>query len=55
MLISDTPCYECLKRYEGCHSNCDDYKKFREKLEVEKQLKKDARKSMNRFYSPVGK
>lgn len=30
-------CYGCQKRKLGCHSNCDDYKKYKEYLEKIKQ------------------
>ena len=27
------PCYKCQRRFSGCHSNCEDYKTFREELD----------------------
>ena len=54
-LVSDTPCLDCNKRYAGCHSKCENYKMFREKLEKDKQLRKEARKSIKQFYSPLRK
>ena len=27
-----TPCFNCQKRCEGCHSSCEDYKAYRSEL-----------------------
>jgi len=54
-LITDTPCYNCEDRYAGCHSKCDNYKKFKENLEEDKRLKREAKKSIRQFYSPIRK
>ena len=34
-------CKNCEKREVGCHSNCPDYKRFRDELEAEKKAKED--------------
>lgn len=42
MRKEDTPCYECPKRYAGCHSKCPDYKRFKSKCdEIRKNRKND--------------
>ena len=33
-------CKDCKDRYVGCHSNCDDYKKYSERLEEANRLRK---------------
>lgn len=33
-------CKDCKDRYVGCHSNCDDYKKYRERIEEANRLRK---------------
>ena len=33
-------CKDCKDRYVGCHSNCDDYKKYRERMEEANRLRK---------------
>lgn len=30
--MADNSCYDCKKRYPGCHSRCSEYKAFRETL-----------------------
>lgn len=30
-------CYECKKRYVGCHSTCEEYKRFKEENEARKR------------------
>ena len=30
--LKDNPCYNCTERRVGCHSKCDKYKEFKEKL-----------------------
>lgn len=32
-----SPCLNCERRYVGCHSNCEDYKAFREKVQKSKE------------------
>ena len=54
-MITDTPCYNCEDRYAGCHGKCDNYKKFKENLEEDKRLKRETKKSIRQFYSPIGK
>ena len=29
----ESPCLNCEKRHDGCHSECDSYKEFRAKLD----------------------
>ena len=40
-----TQCKDCDKRYIGCHSNCDLYKKYKEELE----LVSDRKRKNNEF------
>lgn len=35
-----SPCKDCGKRYLGCHSNCKEYKKFKNKLQHRRDEKK---------------
>lgn len=37
-----SPCLECKKRHAHCHSECEDYKTFRSKLEELRELKEKA-------------
>ncbi len=30
-------CYECKKRYAGCHSSCEEYKRFKAENETRKR------------------
>lgn len=32
-------CYDCPDRYIGCHSSCEKYKKFKNKLDIAKKNK----------------
>lgn len=34
-----TPCYKCTEREVGCHSKCDRYIEFREKLDKENKAR----------------
>lgn len=34
------PCKNCVDRKLGCHSICEDYKDFKEELELKKELYK---------------
>lgn len=36
---SSCMCKNCSKRKIGCHSNCKDYKKFRDEIQKEKDNK----------------
>lgn len=36
-----TPCRDCNKRHVGCHSSCEDYKKFLEEYERFKKYTKE--------------
>ena len=33
-------CKDCKDRFVGCHSKCEDYKKYREKIEEINKLKR---------------
>ena len=35
-------CFSCEDRYPGCHSKCDDYKKWKEWLNEQKSLRYQA-------------
>lgn len=37
-----SPCYDCKDRVVNCHSKCILYKKFRERHEARKKLKREA-------------
>ena len=30
--LKNNPCYKCTERKVGCHTKCDKYKEFKEKL-----------------------
>lgn len=34
-----TPCKDCDRRQLGCHSKCDNYRLFREQLDLKKEDK----------------
>lgn len=34
-----SPCYQCQNRHTACHSNCKQYKLFREKIDQEHKEK----------------
>lgn len=36
-------CLNCKERYQGCHSKCDKYKKYKEEIEKIKLNKKKSR------------
>lgn len=39
------PCYECEKRYVGCHADCDDYKEWKARQQTATEAKhKDRRR-----------
>lgn len=42
MIEMSTPCQKCLKRYLGCHSKCEDYAKYKQKLDELKKAKDKA-------------
>lgn len=44
-----TCCKDCKDRYVGCHSNCEEYKKQKEKYEEEKLKRNETR------YIPYGR
>lgn len=33
-----SPCLDCERRFVGCHSTCEDYKAFRDKLDKAKEV-----------------
>ena len=33
-----SPCKLCEKRYLGCHSECDEYKEFKQEIEDSKEM-----------------
>lgn len=46
MNLSENPCRrECEKRSPYCHSTCEDYKEYRQKLDAEKVSKDDPAKT----------
>lgn len=51
-----SPCLNCEKRHEGCHSNCDGYKDYQAQLRAERV---DLHRWMSETYmdrwSPTGK
>lgn len=40
-------CKGCTDRYVGCHSTCEDYKKFQEENEKLKKRAREANQSMS--------
>ena len=44
MKSSDNPCYGCTKRVVGCHSSCEAYHRYHEKLAEEHKSKQDIKK-----------
>ena len=45
----DKPCCNCDRRYPTCHSNCEDYKKFRKDLDEKNALMRK-RKEQSSMY-----
>jgi len=37
-MMPESPCYQCEKRSELCHSNCPEYKKYRAELDAYKEI-----------------
>lgn len=44
---NNSPCYQCLKREVNCHSNCEEYKDWRNKL-------RDEKRKINEHINPSG-
>lgn len=40
-------CLGCEKRYIGCHSNCEDYQKYRKELDNLKKIKQQERNNIS--------
>lgn len=40
-LNENVPCYKCQKRHVGCHDHCEDYLKYREKLDKKNAQERD--------------
>lgn len=38
-----TPCYDCTKRSQDCHSNCEAYAAYRAELDEKNRLKFEAK------------
>ena len=36
-----TECQDCTERHIGCHDTCEKYKEFKQRIEHEKQLKRE--------------
>ena len=47
-VLSKACCLDCEKRYLGCHSNCSDYKQYKEKLAFIKEQKEIAKQRYQR-------
>lgn len=35
--MSITPCKDCTGRHESCHSDCEEYKKWKDELDKERE------------------
>lgn len=42
------PCKDCEKRHTNCHSNCKEYKKYREELDAQ-----NAKRRFENLTSPI--
>ena len=40
----NNPCFNCLSRHIGCHSKCEKYKKFKETVEVFREMQKRSKR-----------
>ena len=43
------PCFNCEKRYVGCHSSCEEYAEFKDQKEINRKQKK----RQNIFYDYI--
>ena len=41
--MKDAPCTKCEDRYVGCHADCQEYKDWRRKLDIERGKRFDAK------------
>ena len=48
------PCKNCPDRYLGCHSNCDNYKKFKEEIAERKRKQQRGREYFNYLIDKTG-
>lgn len=37
-MMPESPCYQCEKRSELCHSSCPEYKSYRAELDAYKEI-----------------
>lgn len=44
-------CKGCTKRYVGCHSECEDYLKFRRELDEKNEARIKAKQEEDRYIS----
>ena len=44
-----SPCKDCEKRYNGCHSTCKDYKTFRSEIDKANAQRHEAVKKEHEF------
>ena len=47
MSVKNSPCKDCPSRYPGCHSNCKDYKEFKQALDERNDLIRQERDRYN--------
>lgn len=48
--MNKSPCKSCSRRYSGCHSNCKDYKEYRQALDERNEL---IYQNRERYYSAI--
>ena len=41
--MKKSDCYGCDERHQGCHAECEKYKKFREAIDKRKEAEKQER------------
>ena len=47
---NDSSCLDCKNRYPGCHSTCENYKNYKEKLEKIKENKRLTQQNDSLFF-----
>ena len=45
-----SPCLNCQNKFLGCHSTCQTYLEFKEKINIEKELIRKQKESKNLYF-----
>lgn len=50
-----TPCIDCERRHMGCHSRCEDYKKWKDEHEARRKEYHEKRNEYSAFQDYISK